>query len=426
MLTNCIVYYNTGGNNNGCTSSLLLHHPFGPWPGNFTNAPQLFVDGHLTSTSPCRGAGTNLVTGTDIFGQPWLNPPSVGCAEWQPAPVVPPPQLQLTSDPVGFTANVSVLPASRLSPITGSRTGFHFKTTATSVLPDDQSGCHRSQLRRCWGLSTGGHQCVRRGDQLRGAVGGSLRGRRRGESGTPYSTWAAAATNIQDAISAALTNEVVLVANGTYATGGKSMDGVITNRVSVDKAILVQSVNGPSVTTIQGAWDPTSTNGPGAVRCVWLTNNATLSGFTVSGGATRSGTGALSTYGAVFLAALRPEHMPTIACSWQISPLTLAADVSVNLSHCTLSGNHAAGSGANGGGAAYCNLKNCLITSNVSEQSSGGGGFFCNATNCAFTKNRAILWGSGTYQGTYLNCTFSGNTSGAAYKQMAVRLPTRL
>jgi hypothetical protein len=85
---------------------------------------------------------------------------------------------------------------------------------------------------------------------------------------------------------------------------------------------------------------------------------------------------------------------------------------SVNLSHCTLSGNHAAGSGANGGGAAYCNLKNCLITSNVSEQSSGGGGFFCNATNCAFTKNRAILWGSGTYQGTYLNCTFSGNTSG--------------
>ncbi len=106
----------------------------------------------------------------------------------------------------------------------------------------------------------------------------------------PYSTWATAATNIQDAISAALASEVVLVTNGIYATGGKSMDGVITNRVTVDKAILVQSANGPSATTIQGAWDPTSTNGPAAVRCAWLTNNATLSGFTISGGATRSTT----------------------------------------------------------------------------------------------------------------------------------------
>jgi hypothetical protein len=108
-LTNCIVYYNAPANYNGAALCYCCTTPLPPGTGNFTNAPQLFVDGHLTSDSPCRGAGTNLVTGTDIFGQPWLNPPSVGCAEWQPAPMVTPPRLQLTGDPVGFTVKVTGL-----------------------------------------------------------------------------------------------------------------------------------------------------------------------------------------------------------------------------------------------------------------------------------------------------------------------------
>jgi hypothetical protein len=104
---------------------------------------------------------------------------------------------------------------------------------------------------------------------------------------SPYATWATAATNIQDAITASVAGDAVLVTNGLYAVGGKSMDGVITNRIAVDKAILVQSVNGPAVTIIQGAWDSTSTNGPGAVRCAWLTNGAVLNGFALQGGGTR-------------------------------------------------------------------------------------------------------------------------------------------
>src|SRR6266700_39528 len=104
---------------------------------------------------------------------------------------------------------------------------------------------------------------------------------------TPFTDWSTAATNIQDAVDAAVTGDTVLVTNGIYSTGGKSMDGVITNRVAVNKAIVVQSVNGPEVTIIQGAWDPVSTNGPAAVRCVAITNLATLTGFTLRAGATR-------------------------------------------------------------------------------------------------------------------------------------------
>jgi len=58
---------------------------------------------------------------------------------------------------------------------------------------------------------------------------------------------------------------------GLYAPAGKSMDAVITNRISVDKAILVQSVNGPNVAIIQGAWDTTSTMVPVHCGCAWLT-----------------------------------------------------------------------------------------------------------------------------------------------------------
>src|SRR5208283_4608323 len=97
----------------------------------------------------------------------------------------------------------------------------------------------------------------------------------------PYSSWVTAATTIQDAIDAAAAGDIVLVTNGIYAAGGKVEAGGLTNRVALDKPITVTSVNGYSATVIQGVWDPITTNGPGAVRCAWLTNGAVLSGFTL-------------------------------------------------------------------------------------------------------------------------------------------------
>src|SRR6185312_10523024 len=101
----------------------------------------------------------------------------------------------------------------------------------------------------------------------------------------PYTNWETAATNIQDAIDAASAGEFVLVTNGVYSTGGKVISGDLTNRVALDKALTVTSVNGYMGTVIEGQWD-SATNGPGAMRCAWLTNGAALCGFTLRNGAT--------------------------------------------------------------------------------------------------------------------------------------------
>jgi hypothetical protein len=80
----------------------------------------------------------------------------------------------------------------------------------------------------------------------------------------PYTNWATAATNIQDAVDAAVAGDEIVVTNGVYTP------------VQVNKPLTVRSVNGPQVTTIGGG---------ASVRCAYLTNSASLSGFTLTNGA---------------------------------------------------------------------------------------------------------------------------------------------
>ena len=199
-----------------------------------------------------------------------------------------------------------------------------------------------------------------------------------------YTTWETAATNIQDAIDVSASGDLILVTNGIYQSGSRANSGL--NRVNIYKAVIVQSVNGPAVTVIKGAWD-TATNGPNAVRCVYLASGATLSGFTLTNGATPSG-----------------EYGGGVRC------------ISTNaaVTNCVITGNSAY---SLGGGAYYGTLVNCLLSGNVvapfSSTGSGGGAAYSVLINCLLTGNFVGYTGGAAAYCTIVNCTVVSNASAA-------------
>lgn len=419
-LTNCVVWGNLQRtsypytNYASCTLAYCCTDPLAPGLGNIALDPQLLADGvHVASTSPCLGAGAgSVLVGTDIDGQSWNNPPAIGCDEWQPAPVIalqPSCQVNPAMRRLSFTAAAAgQAPFSYFWSKDGAplQDDDHYANSATPSLSvnnfgPEHAGAYQVVVSNAFGVVTSQVAQV----VIHAVDAASM------NPAAPYSSWATAAVTIQDAINASVAGDIVLVTNGVYANGGKVMAGDLINRVALNKALTVMSVNGPGATVIQGAWDAASTNGPGAVRCAWMTNGAVLHGFTLAQGATRaSGDWGL---------------MQSGGGAWGCS-------ASAVVSGCVLSNNNAAyyGGGMSGGtlrnsyvcanqagfgGGVYSAvLNNCTVMYNYVQHSGyGGGTCSCLMTNCIVMNNFTPV--AVGYYSLDNNASWSGYSSQGAY-----------
>ena len=214
----------------------------------------------------------------------------------------------------------------------------------------------------------------------------------------------------------AAAGDTIYVADGTYAAAAGRTN---VNRVAVDKAVTVQSVNGPTVTTIQGCQVAGTFVGDGAVRGAYLTNGATLTGFTLTGGATRnsgdysdqSGGGVWCESGATVNRCIISGNVAAFFGAGACSASYWARGT---LNNCLFTGNSTLNNGGGGGGAYNSTLNNCTLTGNSClwsgrGDSYGGGAEFSTLNNCILVANSAFSGGAA--EASILNnCDYYGNS----------------
>jgi hypothetical protein len=243
-------------------------------------------------------------------------------------------------------------------------------------------------------------------------------------TGVGYPTWADATNSIQtaiDIIDGTNPTNTVWVSNGVYNIGGVinyPSGSLLTNRVAIWKAITVRSINNDLTNTIiVGAKDTvggTPSNGPAAVRCVYMTNGSSLIGFTLTNGATFA------------VWENNGSRGGGIYSSGTISNCVLVGNSAYytgggvdggTLYNCTLIANN--GWGGYAGGAYGSTLHNCRIISNNNNGGLGGGGYGCIMSNCTLIGNSVSSQnGGGANNSTLYNCTLITNTGskgGGAY-----------
>ena len=459
---NSIVYYNytpTGLDNySGGTLAYSCTLPMpGNGAGNITNAPMLVSSSHIHRDSACVAAGSAAdASGTDIDGENWAVPPAIGCDEPM-ASVNGSLDVRLEAEHADVYVGYAV---GFLATVRGAAVSNRWTFGDGTALPNALYG-----VRHAW--SAGGDYDVvltAYNDDHPGGVSATTRVHvaaggqyyvdvDNATPASPFTSWATAATTIQDAVDAAsgAVGATVWVADGEYSVGTHATPGYAgLNRVVITNEITVRSVSGPATTVIRGAASPGGTNGPGAVRGVYMSAGL-LEGFTITNGHTavagdedydRSG-GGVNMYGGSgsVVDCVIAGNSASSGGGGSMGGLLRDTTISHNSAayggggkdglwdDCTVVGNSATDGGGgtyggmltggtltenrcdnSGGGSEYSTLRDCAITGN-SAVLYGGGISGCTADNCTLSGNSANAGGGGSWGGTLTGCTLTGNTT---------------
>lgn len=255
-----------------------------------------------------------------------------------------------------------------------------------------------------------------------------------GTNANPVSatSWATSTTNLQGAIDASASGDLVWGANGTYKPGGnghsnRDLSFAMKNGVAIyggfagTETTLDQrpaiTVSTPSGTTLSGDVgilnNPTDNSFHVFNNPAGLTNTAILNGFVIVGGYTSGASP--ETYGGGM-------YNKAISAGQVCSPHIINCLFDSNI------GSEGGGMYNNGSGGGISNpkLTNCVFRNNVATGvggailNDGGGNGTCNPvfTNCLFDANTARDGGaiynygqSGTCSPQFINCTLRNNSA---------------
>ncbi|MDF7822635.1 PKD domain-containing protein [Pontiellaceae bacterium B12227] len=392
---NCILYHNTaslsGDNYNGGDFSFCCISPLPTsGAGNISSDPKLITMSHLSADSPCIGAGSNAYTnGVDIDGEGWIDPPCIGVDQYIEGGITGALSLAITSTEThvatGIEIDFSALNEGRVSSIVWDfDDGTRIKNQPFVCHSWSEPGDYTVRLTgyndsNPNGVSTTLSVHIAEPPVYYVAVSNST-------PQYPYTNWQTAATSIQDAIDAgSLLGRVVIVSNGLYSADEIIAEGDDEiSRVVVRNGVRVKSLDGPDVTTIEGAPAPgTDIYGDGNIRCAYVDADSTLSGFSLING---HGSG-----GGVFC-----EGGAIVSNCWISSCSSHAGGGARGgtLNACILKNNY---SGYKGGGAYSSLLNSCLVVNNTAKQL-GGGAQSCSLYNCTVIGNTYVP-GPGSYGG---------------------------
>jgi len=391
-LTNCIAWFNRPN-----SFSSGLHQEFTCAPetassgtGNITDDPLLRSASHIATNSPCVGAGTNLGFDTDIDGDAWLNPPSMGCDEKNPGDV-PAGKISFylvgpKTVATGYVAYYRVIVIGDVDEFRADFGGGYRVTNTFWVSTSwDTAGTFDvvlSAFNSTYPAGICSTQSITVVDSDATAIYVAISG----DDANNGSSWASAKATIQAGINAQnLVGGIVLVNDGTY------MPSSVLN---IDKDIRLQSFHGAESTIVDGG----GTNG-----CFNLHKSfCVVRGFTITRGNRNYGGGIHCDSTDSIIESCIISNNVTAGGGGGIYRGT-AVDCLITHNLCSNQG---------GGGTEQCILKNCTVSYNESQI--GGGIRGGSAADCLITGNISTLLDGGGAQGASLSrCTVSSNSTAA-------------